>query len=288
MRIVLSTISRWARKQTKLIGGTGAGVIIGLAGTAIVAASIPGPNGVIKSCVKANGDVKIIDSAATCPSSQQTLNWNQTGPQGPAGPTGPTGPQGPAGTGGSGSGLLSNLVGADFSNASLQYRDLTNLDLHDSKMVSANLTGASLVGSNLTGIDFGGAIMAKTDMHGNNLSGSIFRYNFRAVGANFSGADFTNTTIYGYFGFSPIDLTDANFQQALFTGTVFGPQPNCGPDCTHFMGGDFTNAHFLNATLTGMHFTNTNFTGATWSNTACPDGTNSDNNGNTCVGHLIP
>ena len=32
----------------------------------------------------------------------------------------------------------------------------------------------------------------------------------------------------------------------------------------------------IGATLTGVH----------WSNTTCPDGTNSDNDGNTCVGHL--
>lgn len=29
-------------------------------------------------------------------------------------------------------------------------------------------------------------------------------------------------------------------------------------------------------------------TGVIWNNTFCPDSTNSDNNGNTCVGHLTP
>ena len=28
------------------------------------------------------------------------------------------------------------------------------------------------------------------------------------------------------------------------------------------------------------------FTGAIWSNTTCPDGTNSNNDGNTCVNNL--
>jgi hypothetical protein len=29
-----------------------------------------------------------------------------------------------------------------------------------------------------------------------------------------------------------------------------------------------------------------NVTGVTWSNTTCPDGTNSNNDGGTCTGHL--
>ena len=28
--------------------------------------------------------------------------------------------------------------------------------------------------------------------------------------------------------------------------------------------------------------------GTTWSNVTCPDGTNSNNNSNTCVGHFLP
>lgn len=274
MRIVLGTVSRWAQKQTKMIGGVAAGMIIGLGGAAIVSASIPDANGVIHGCIRNNGDLRIIDSATqSCTTTQDPITFNQTGPQGPPG------------TSGSGSGLLSNLVGADFSGASLQYRDLTNLDLHDSKMLSANLTGASLVGANLTGVDFSSTMMDKADVHGTNLSGSTFKP-FRAVGANFSGADFTNAKIQGASSFYSVDLTDANFQQAIFMGTSFEPASSCSPDCTYFKGGDFTNAHFTNATLAGMHFVNANFTGATWSNTVCPDGTNSDNNGNTCDGHL--
>ena len=56
---------------------------------------------------------------------------------------------------------------------------------------------------------------------------------------------------------------------------------------------------FTNSNLTQVNFTGVNLirdtgldsatlTGVIWSNTLCPDGTNSDNNGNTCVGHLTP
>ena len=58
-------------------------------------ASIPGPDGVIHGCRKtSDGTVRIIDSAASCPSGYVALNWSQSGPQGPAGAAGPQGPAG--------------------------------------------------------------------------------------------------------------------------------------------------------------------------------------------------
>ncbi len=63
--------------------------------TGIIAfASIPGGDGVINSCYKKSGDLRVIDSAEQCKSNETALNFNQTGPQGPQGPAGPIGPQG--------------------------------------------------------------------------------------------------------------------------------------------------------------------------------------------------
>jgi hypothetical protein len=72
--------------------------ILVLAG-GIAYAAIPGANGTITGCYKANGSLRVIDAEAgqTCTSSEQQLTWNQTGPQGPEGPQGPTGPPGPSG-----------------------------------------------------------------------------------------------------------------------------------------------------------------------------------------------
>jgi hypothetical protein len=77
------------------------------AGTSLVAGvaygSIPGPDGVIHACRDGSGNIKVIDSGATCPKGWTSVDWNQTGPQGPQGvqgepgPTGAAGPQGPAG-----------------------------------------------------------------------------------------------------------------------------------------------------------------------------------------------
>ena len=47
---------------------------------------------------------------------------------------------------------------------------------------------------------------------------------------------------------------------------------------TYLAGADLTNAN-----LRGAHLG-----GDLWNNTICPDGTNSDANGGTCVGHLTP
>jgi hypothetical protein len=98
--------------------GIAAAATATLAGAGIAYAAIPDGTGVIHACFKQNGDLRVIDPAATkqeqsaCKNDETALNWNQqglagtpgaTGPQGPkgdagpAGATGPAGPQGPPG-----------------------------------------------------------------------------------------------------------------------------------------------------------------------------------------------
>src|SRR5207247_3930210 len=64
-------------------------------------ASVPDGGGVIHGCYsKTSGSLRLIDTATTttCSSTENSVNWNQTGPPGPAGPQGPQGPQGATGT----------------------------------------------------------------------------------------------------------------------------------------------------------------------------------------------
>ena len=49
---------------------------------------------------------------------------------------------------------------------------------------------------------------------------------------------------------------------------------------------DLTSAHLAITELSGAFLAGANLTGVVWSHTICPDGTNSDNNGFTCCGHL--
>jgi uncharacterized protein YjbI with pentapeptide repeats len=90
-------------------------------------------------------------------------------------------------------------------------------------------------------------------------------------------------TFHGYNGggFEPSKFTNANLQFANFTGAHFLPD---GP--RSFTGGNFSNSQFINANMAGITFEGSPiFSGVTWVNTICPDGTNSDANGNTCIGH---
>lgn len=65
---------------------------------------------------------------------------------------------------------------------------------------------------------------------------------------------------------------------------------------TDLTGANLTAANLTDADLTGANLTGADLTlafldgatlaGVTWSNTTCSDGTNSNNDGDTCVGHL--
>ena len=52
-------------------------------------------------------------------------------------------------------------------------------------------------------------------------------------------------------------------------------------------GTDLTDADLTNAELTDSSGQDADLTNVTWNNTICPDGTNSDDNGNTCENNLL-
>ena len=53
-------------------------------------------------------------------------------------------------------------------------------------------------------------------------------------------------------------------------------------------GVDLTDANLTRANLSGATMTGTKLKGVHWSDTTCPDGSNSDADGDTCLGHLGP
>jgi hypothetical protein len=103
-------------------------------------------------------------------------------------------------------------------------------------------------------------VMQKPTCHklaGCNLSGFFF------VGVNFAGVDLLGTNLAGA-NLSGADLSGANLQGA------------------NLMGANLSFANLSGANLKGANLNN-----VTWSNTTCPDGTISNKDGGTCVGHGI-
>ena len=157
-----------------------------------------------------------------------------------------------------------DYISSAFSNTSLQsidlsFRNMPNTDFTNSAFGSgANFNYGNFSNSNFTG--------AGLEMGSQNV-------NF--TGSTFSGADLSNS-----------GLNDSNFTGADLSNLTIGN--------SNFGGSDFSDANFTNSSLTNVGFANAtgldsaNLSGVTWSGVNCPDQTNSDDNGNTCIGHLTP
>ena len=99
--------------------------------------------------------------------------------------------------------------------------------------------------------------LRNANLAGSNLNNSSLRYanlnHARMENATLDSVNLTGASLYGAY------LRDANLNNADLTG----------------------------ANLTGAFLYQTYLNNVYWSDTVCPDGTNSDNNGNTCVNNLI-
>jgi len=184
-----------------------------------------------------------------------------------------------------------HLIGVNLSSA-----DLFGADLSDSVIVDSNLSGADLRwsflnNSNLSGTDFS---YAQLDYVNFGMFANITNSSFRGVNLgnvqfdwriSFDGVDFSDS-IPGHFEFSPV-FNYVNFSGADFT------QSDISSGSFDFV--DLTYSNGLAWVSDGAYFENSDLTGATnavpynsyWINTICPDGSNSDDNGNTCEGHGI-
>jgi uncharacterized protein YjbI with pentapeptide repeats len=138
---------------------------------------------------------------------------------------------------------------------------LSDADLHGSDMSGVSLEDASLNRANLSGSTLTGAHAGFAQFVDANLSNASWR-NGDAIGATFDGADLHR-----------IDLRGTDLRSASFVGADLR--------YARLAGVDFTNSDLTGADLRRS----TGFGSAIFSNTTCPDGTNSDVNGGTCVGH---
>lgn len=90
--------------------------------------------------------------------------------------------------------------------------------------------------------------------------------------ADLTSATFENTNLADS-DFSSAVAVDANFTGATLTDVIIE-------------NADFTGVNFSNANLQDAFIFETTLDGAIWDNTTCPDGSNSDDNGGTCLGAL--
>jgi hypothetical protein len=131
--------------------------------------------------------------------------------------------------------------------------NLSSLNLSGAYFGYANLSGLTATSANLTGADLDNSNLSNSNLTSANLSGS------NLTNALLNGANLHNTN------FGSATLVKANLTGAILTGT-----------------------NLKNANLTGATLTGATLSGDTWNNTICPDGTNSNNDGGTCLQHLTP
>ena len=151
---------------------------------------------------------------------------------------------------------LSDTVAA--SNA-----DVTAGYLLDADAAGANTTAAEsgIGGSNLRNLNLSGANLMGLSLPNDSLAGD------NLTGANLSNSNLQGTNLKG------ANLSDANLTGANLIGTSL--------QSANLQGANLSNANLAGATSKGA-----SLGGATWSNTVCPDGTNSNADGNTCLGNL--
>jgi uncharacterized protein YjbI with pentapeptide repeats len=192
-----------------------------------------------------------------------------------------------------------DLSGAELSNADLQGSVLTDADLLGANLTGANLEEAEPTDTNLTDANLTHAFMYETNLtdatlNDANLTDAVL-VDSTLAGANVAGATLTGLESDLISG-TPSALPSG---WILFGGYLIGSGASLsmaslvGLDAS---GMDLANINLYEATLTNANFTNTDLAGAnmdltflmgaTWSNTTCPDGTNSNSDGDTCVNNL--
>ena len=107
----------------------------------------------------------------------------------------------------------------------------------------------------------------------NNLIPYADLYQCNLTGANLYVADLSHACLHGAI------LINANLFGAVLVGADLSNADLSGADMGYT---DLTNTNLTNANLSGVLLDS-----VIWWNTTCPDGTNSNNHMNTCIGHLL-
>jgi hypothetical protein len=150
------------------------------------------------------------------------------------------------------------------STAMIQYVDTSLSGYPTLPNGAVNLSNANLKGAYL-----GGAALSNAQLTSANFTNAVFLAAVLAH-ANLSNSNFTSAV------FTNANLTAANLTAAILKSASFG-------------GANLAGANLSRVNLAGATgLTSANLSNAIWSNTECPDGTLSNSDGGTCLGHLAP
>ena len=144
----------------------------------------------------------------------------------------------------------------------------SNVDISGGYLLDEDAGGANTTAAESS---VGGSNLRNLNLSGVNLTG-VSLPNENLLGDNLTNANLSNSTLQGT-NLKGVVLTGANLAGANLIGANL--------QSANLQGANLTNANLGGATSKGA-----SLGGATWSNTVCPDGTNSDADGNTCLGHL--
>ena len=184
------------------------------------------------------------------------------------------------------------IIGQDLHGIDFSKSDLTGVNAGcDPDLPRTNLAGARIARAILVDGLLCDAILVGADLHGSDFSGASFEdADLRT--ANASWAVFDGATA-GFAQFGDSNLSNASWVGGHAIGASFD-----GADMHRIdlRGTDLRAATLLGtdlryARLDGVDFTQADLTGANWrqatglASATFPDGTNSDANGGTCIGH---
>lgn len=180
-------------------------------------------------------------------------------------------------------GFVADLSSADLSNLDLRYRNFAHTNLRNANFsstirISAQGSSTMYIPGNVFGADFSYSDLSNTLFMGE----PIFKSSpivLNAQYTNFKNANLSGNQNIKNVDFRNASFVDANLSNSKITGIA-----------------DFTNANLTNTNLSNAHLDTviffhaildrSNLTGAVMNNVICPDGTNSDSNGNSCANHL--
>jgi uncharacterized protein YjbI with pentapeptide repeats len=176
-----------------------------------------------------------------------------------------------------------DLSSADLSDANLEETDLQGTNFSSATFSGANLEAAYFVGANLSsanledvglGDDFQGADLEYADLNGANLEG-----------ANLEDADLTGAELTGVqSGWIVGPPTELPTDWQLTDGYLIGPTADLS--YAELSGANLEDADLAGADLFEADLSSADLAGVIWSDTTCPDGSNSDQDGGTCVDNL--